>query len=164
MMREKILKIYMKFDENKLSDFFNNLIDIVKKYKKYFYKYVENEFLEKMINYKSDDFIIGHSDDFFDKEIQYYVNNFDEYSDKELILQVSRLIWNLCVYMTNKECPVCRQTNFRLLERDGKVYEFCEECLFKQSNGKPVKIEQELFPAKKELVLKYTRTRLKLNC
>ena len=108
-----------------------------------------------MVNYKSDDFIIGHSDDFFDKGIRYYVNNFGEYSEKEIILQVSGLIWSLCVYMINQECPACHQANLRLLERSGKIYEFCEECLFKSCNGSLVKIEEELFPARKELVLNY---------
>ena len=154
-MKQEILDVYGKFDINNLPDFFDNLIYLTRKYKKNFYKYVENEFLEKMVNYKSDDFIIGHSDDFFDKGIKYYVNNFDEYSEKEIILQVSGLIWSLCVYMINQECPACHQANLRLLERSGKIYEFCEECLFKSCNGSLVKIEEELFPAKKELVLNY---------
>lgn len=154
-MKQEILDVYGKFDINNLPDFFDNLIYLARKYKKNFYKYVENEFLEKMVNYKSDDFIIGHSDDFFDKGIRYYVNNFGEYSEKEIILQVSGLIWSLCVYMINQECPACHQANLRLLERSGKIYEFCEECLFKSCNGSLVKIEEELFPAKKELVLNY---------
>jgi hypothetical protein len=154
-MKQEILDVYGKFDINNLPDFFDNLIYLTRKYKKNFYKYVENEFLEKMVNYKSDDFIIGHSDDFFDKGIRYYVNNFGEYSEKEIILQVSGLIWSLCVYMINQECPACHQANLRLLERSGKIYEFCEECLFKSCNGSLVKIEEELFPAKKELVLNY---------
>ena len=154
-MKQEILDVYGKFDINNLLDFFDNLIYLTRKYKKNFYKYVENEFLEKMVNYKSDDFIIGHSDDFFDKGIRYYVNNFGEYSEKEIILQVSGLIWSLCVYMINQECPACHQANLRLLERSGKIYEFCEECLFKSCNGSLVKIEEELFPAKKELVLNY---------
>ena len=154
-MKQEILDVYGKFDINNLPDFFDNLIYLTRKYKKNFYKYVENEFLEKMVNYKSDDFIIGHSDDFFDKGIRYYVNNFGEYSEKEIILQVSGLIWSLCVYMINQECPVCHQANLRLLERSGKIYEFCEECLFKSCNGSLLKIEEELFPAKKELVLNY---------
>ena len=154
-MKQEILDVYGKFDINNLPDFFDNLIYLARKYKKNFYKYVENEFLEKMVNYKSDDFIIGHSDDFFDKGIRYYVNNFGEYSEKEIILQVSGLIWSLCVYMINQECPACHQANLRLLERSGKIYEFCEECLFKSCNGSLVKIGEELFPAKKELVLNY---------
>ena len=154
-MKQEILDVYGKFDINNLPDFFDNLIYLTRKYKKNFYKYVENEFLEKMVNYKSDDFIIWHSDDFFDKGIRYYVNNFGEYSEKEIILQVSGLIWSLCVYMINQECPACHQANLRLLERSGKIYEFCEECLFKSCNGSLVKIEEELFPAKKELVLNY---------
>ena len=154
-MKQEILDVYGKFDINNLPDFFDNLIYLTRKYKKNFYKYVENEFLEKMVNYKSDDFIIGHSDDFFDKGIRYYVNNFGEYSEKEIILQVSGLIWSLCVYMINQEYPACHQANLRLLERSGKIYEFCEECLFKSCNGSLVKIEEELFPAKKELVLNY---------
>jgi len=154
-MKQEVLDVYGKFDINNLLDFFDNLIYLTRKYKKNFYKYVENEFLEKMVNYKSDDFIIGHSDDFFDKGIRYYVNNFGEYSEKEIILQVSGLIWSLCVYMINQECPACHQANLRLLERSGKIYEFCEECLFKSCNGSLVKIEEELFPARKELVLNY---------
>ena len=146
-MKQEILDVYGKFDINNLPDFFDNLIYLARKYKKNFYKYVENEFLEKMVNYKSDDF--------FDKGIKYYVNNFDEYSEKEIILQVSGLIWSLCVYMINQECPACHQANLRLLERSGKIYEFCEECLFKSCNGSLVKIGEELFPAKKELVLNY---------
>ena len=88
------------------------------------------EFLNKMIHYKSKDFIIGHSDDFFEKE---------------------------CAYMTDVECPVCHQTNFRLLVRDDIIYEFCEECLFTKCNGKPVRMKEEMFPATREQILRYMK-------
>lgn len=156
-MKNKILKIYRNFDIKKLTIFFDELVAITKEYKEVFSKYTEMEFLNKMIHYKSKDFIIGHSDDFFEKEIEYYVMNYNQYTEKELILQVVQLIWNLCAYMTDVECPVCHQTNFRLLVRDDTIYEFCEECLFTKCNGKPVRMKEEMFPATREQILRYMK-------
>ena len=58
--------------------------------------------------------------------------------------------------MLDKECPVCGQSNLRLVSsKDGYIYEFCEECLFTSVNGELTELKDELYPAKKFQVIDY---------
>lgn len=162
-MTEEILAIYNDFYINSLDSFFDELIGYVNKYDSTFLKYTSLEYLDAIKKLNSQNLILGHSDDNFEIAISFYNNQIKEgLNEEEISNQVSSLIWDLSVYMTNEECPSCHDSNLRLTITAGKadqIIKFCDECLYTGIDGKHVDIEDDLIPAPKNMVKSYLNTK-----
>ncbi|EAD3286292.1 hypothetical protein ACI1GO_001883 [Listeria monocytogenes] len=156
-MNTDIIKIYDDFDKNKLNIFFDNLIQFVNKYESEFQKYTSLDYLKSIRKFKSQDFILGHSDDNLEVGIFFYKTKVEE-NREDICNQVAALIWALSAYMIDEVCPICSESNMRLTViagESGPIVKFCDECLYTGVDGKYVEIKEELIPASKNLVKSY---------
>ena len=155
-MRKYLLNIYENFSKDNLEKFFDELVYFIKDNQNSFDPYLSEPLLSEIIKFKSKDFYIGKSDDMFDKGVDFYKNNVGNVDDEQIARQVVSLLYSLSSYMLDKECPVCGQSNLRLVSsKDGHIYKFCEECLFTSVNGELTELKDELYPAKKFQVIDY---------
>lgn len=158
-MNKSIIKIYDSFDKSELNIFFDNLIKFVNKYDSEFQKHTSLKYLNSIKKFKSQDFILGHSDDSLELGISFYKKKIEENQDEEATCnQVSSLIWALSAYMTDELCPICSESNLRLTvmkQEENQIVKFCDECLSTIINDNYVKIEGELIPASKKMVESY---------
>ncbi|MBC2183852.1 hypothetical protein HCB33_10840 [Listeria sp. FSL L7-0233] len=157
-MNTDIIKIYDEFDKNELNNFFDKLIQFVNKYESEFQKYTSLDYLKSIRKFKSQSFILGHSDDNLEAGIFFYKTKVEENQEEDICNQVSALIWTLSAYMIDEVCPVCSESNMRLTVIAGEsepIVKFCDECLYTGVGGKYVEIKEELIPASKNLVKSY---------
>ncbi|MCD2248012.1 hypothetical protein LAX74_014245 [Listeria marthii] len=157
-MNTDIIKIYDDFYKNELNIFFDKLIQFVNKYESEFQKYISLDYLKSIRKFKSQSFILGHSDDNLETGIFFYKTKVEENQEEDICNQVSALIWTLSAYMIDEVCPVCSESNMRLTVIAGEsepIVKFCDECLYTGVGGKYVEIKEELIPASKNLVKSY---------
>ncbi|WP_221768790.1 hypothetical protein [Listeria marthii] len=128
------------------------------KYESEFQKYISLDYLKSIRKFKSQSFILGHSDDNLETGIFFYKTKVEENQEEDICNQVSALIWTLSAYMIDEVCPVCSESNMRLTVIAGEsepIVKFCDECLYTGVGGKYVEIKEELIPASKNLVKSY---------
>lgn len=162
-MNNEILSIYNTFQSESLNLFFDSLISFVNKYHTTFSNYVTRDYLELVVKFQSNDFILGHSDDNFESEISYYRNLAKQGLDEEgICIQVASLIWNLSEYMLNEICPNCHDSNLRLSSsiKSHQTIKFCDECLYTGIDEKFIEIDEELVPANKNQVNSYLKDKI----
>ncbi|WP_228465706.1 hypothetical protein [Listeria marthii] len=128
------------------------------KYESEFQKYISLDYLKSIRKFKSQSFILSHSDDNLEAGIFFYKTKVEENQEEDICNQVSALIWTLSAYMIDEVCPVCSESNMRLTVIAGEsepIVKFCDECLYTGVGGKYVEIKEELIPASKNLVKSY---------
>lgn len=115
--------------------------------------FIEHNTLEFLISIKADDYVIGHSDNYFDLEIDHYLL-LENPSQKETYHFIASLLLGLVSYMTEEECEVCQQSQLYLYtDACGKeIYHFCEECLSVKQQNRFIDNPLDLYPANKEQV------------
>ncbi|MBA4538228.1 hypothetical protein H1Z61_14060 [Bacillus aquiflavi] len=120
-------------------------------------KHTAKDLYNKVRQFKSQDFILGHSEDDFEELIAYYKNMLKQLDEKKICSQVIQLIWDISAYMLDEICPNCHYSNLRLTssidEKD--TVKFCDECLYTSINNNYVEIDDEIIPANKKQVSAY---------
>lgn len=152
------IDIFKKVDNSNLKELLDNLVVFIAKHKTKFVDVADLSFLEFILSINSNKYFVGTTGDNFEGLSRIY-NLRQQKNIRDICRIVSNTIWDLTKFTTEEICPQCKNDNLRILTdlSNEKVYKACETCFLIEENGKAVPRQKDLFPADKDIVLKYCK-------
>lgn len=152
------IDIFKKVDNSNLKELLDNLVVFIAKHKTKFVDVADLRFLEFILSINSNKYVVGTTGDNFEGLSRIY-NSRQQKNIRDIWRIVSNTIWDLTTFTTEEICPQCKNDNLRILTdlNNEKVYKACETCFWIEEDGKAVPRPKDLFPADKDIVLKYCK-------
>ncbi|MDT0015802.1 hypothetical protein QJV03_01220 [Listeria swaminathanii] len=153
-MNKEIIQLYKNFDNNKLPLFFEKLILFINNHDKIFRKYILEDSLNSIEQFKESEFYLGTTDDNLEGLALGYSETLIGADEKEICGNVIHMIWDIATFMTDELCPSCQDANLKIASSTDRnnIYKTCDNCLITMENGQFIERPKEMIPATKEQI------------
>lgn len=153
-MNREIVQIYIEFDKNSLTSFFENLLNFIKKYDETFKLYVFKDSLEAIEKFQKYDFYLGTTDDNIEGLALFYSEEMLKATEKEICGNVIHMIWDVATFRSAELCPSCQDSNLKIASStdQNNIYKTCDNCLITLEKGKFIERPEEMIPATRKQV------------
>ena len=153
-MNNEIVKLYSGFKLDKMTVFFDDLIDFINKHEEAFSRFTVEDSLEIIKTFKAENFIVGTSDYDFKDGLPFYSEKMKEATEQEICHNVMDLLWDMAAFTTKELCPSCTDDYLKVASSIDRavIYKVCDNCLVTLLDDRFIESPCDVIPATKPQV------------